>query len=427
MNIKPSQRNLDGFLLFFAFALANLRASIFIHLFPDTSILLGPAWIEIALWFLLSLVMIYRMMQDNRIAEYLMAWRRNWLLALFILLAILSVLWSVDPVATAFRVLELLFATLIGVYLGIRYRPLQWLESLFWFGAVVLILSAAMAVGAPQAGTMYWPPFEGAWRGLFWHRNHLSSINALLSVVFLCRVLIAFEEKDRRGFLDIIFYLFSIMVLVFAESATGYILFLSLNFLVFCIWLWLKIYPNLRSWHYYLILGVFGAGSAVILTNLDIVFGLFNRNTTLTGRVGLWDNLLNHMVARRPWWGHGFGAAWTVDSFREEIRQYVGWTSQPLIADNGFLDILLHLGAVGLILMLGALVIAAVRSFRYAITQKTLADFFPLLFLCYVLIANLPFSMIAETEVFIWLLIVTVLVMTLPGLRNENNHIAAIE
>jgi hypothetical protein len=105
----------------------------------------------------------------------------------------------------------------------------------------------------------------------------------------------------------------------------------------------------------------------------------------------------------------------------------VGWTSQPLIADNGFLDILLHLGIVGLIVLFGILMMAAVQSFRYAITRKTLADFFPLLFLCYVLIANLPFSMIAETEVFIWLLIVTVLVitMTLPGLRNENKHTAA--
>jgi O-antigen ligase len=240
-------------------------------------------------------------------------------------------------------------------------------------------------------------------------------------------VIIAFENKDGRGFVDISFYILSLIVLFLAESATGYLLFLSLNFLVFCIWLWLKLHQNLRARHYYLILGVFGAGLAVMLVNLDVVFGLFNRNTTLTGRVGLWDNLLNYMVARHPWWGHGFGAVWTVDSFREEIRQYVGWTSQPLIADNGFLDILLHLGMVGLIVLLGILVMAAVQSFRYAMTRKTLADFFPLLVLCYVLIANLPFSMIAETEVFVWLLIVTVLVMTtpLPGLRNENEHSAA--
>jgi hypothetical protein len=117
VNTKPSQRNIDGFLLIFVFALANLRATIFIHLFPDTSILLGPAWIEIALWFFLFLVMMYRVVQDNQIAQYLLAWRGNWLLALFILLAVLSMFWSVEPISTAFRVLELLFATLMAVYL----------------------------------------------------------------------------------------------------------------------------------------------------------------------------------------------------------------------------------------------------------------------------------------------------------------------
>jgi O-antigen ligase len=415
MNEKLSIRSIDGFVLFFALILANLRASVFIHLNPDTSVLLGPAWIEIFLWFSTLLIVIYSLHQSNQVPEYLLMIRRNWLATLFLVFAFVSMVWSIDPVATAFRTLELLCATLIAVYIGLRYRLSQLMEFLFWFGAIMLILSIAMVFAAPKAGTMYWPPFNGAWRGLFWHRNHLGSITALVSVVFLCRTILAFEKKDRRGILDMFFYLVSMVVLFFAKSATGYILFLSLNFLVACIWFWLKVHQNLRAQHYYLTLGIFGAGLVLIVSNLDFVFGLFNRNTTLTGRVGLWNNLLNHVVAQRPWWGYGFGAVWTVDSFREEIRQHVGWASQPLIGDNGFLDILLHLGVVGLLLLVSVLVLAAVRSFRYAISRKRLASFFPLLFLCYVLIANIPFSLIAETEVFIWFLLITVLVMTMPS------------
>ena len=152
-----------------------------------------------------------------------------------------------------------------------------------------------------------------------------------------------------------------------------------------------------------------------MLSNLEFVFGLFNRSTTLTGRVGLWNYLLRDVVSQRLWWGHGFGAAWTLDSFREEVRKHVGWASQPLIADNGFLDILLHLGIVGLILLIGILLIVMFRSCRYAIAQKTLAGFIPLLFLLYALLANIPFSLFAETEVFIWLLLVSINFMLSPG------------
>jgi O-antigen ligase len=123
------------------------------------------------------------------------------------------------------------------------------------------------------------------------------------------------------------------------------------------------------------------------------------------------------MVSQRPWWGYGFGAFWTFDSFRENVRQHIGWASQPLIGDNGFLDILLHVGVVGLLIFLIVLVIAFIRSFRYAISHRTLEGFFPLIIMIYAVFANISFSLFAETEVFVWFLIVVVLFMTMdsPG------------
>jgi hypothetical protein len=185
------QSKLDGLILLLAFILANLRATMFIYLYPDTSVWLGPAWIEIALWFLIALAVVYQLRQGNRITLYLSMWRRNWPLITFILLALVSAFWSVDFVATLFRVLELFFATLIAAYIGTFYRPQQIMEFLFLFGAILLILTVATVFGAPKTGTMYWKPFYGAWRGIYWHRNHLASITALLNAIFLCRVLIA--------------------------------------------------------------------------------------------------------------------------------------------------------------------------------------------------------------------------------------------
>ena len=408
---------LDGIILALVFVLANLRALIFFSLYPDSTTLLGAAWLEIGLWLLATFGILYFMRRENLLAKYLLMLQKNRLIFLFVLLALISTAWSLEFSVTLFRAAELLFATLMAAYLGMRYRSEGMMNMLFWFGAILLILSIALIFGAPRTGTMVWAPFDGAWRGIYWHRNHLSSITALVNAILLCRMMIAVENRQSTGWLDGFFYLLSAVVLYFAKSATGYILFVILNFFAVCAWVWTRVSHRLRKRHYYLVFGVAMVGSVVLLSNLDAIFGLFNRSADMTGRVFLWNFLLKEVVSQRLWWGHGFGAAWNLDPFRENARLHVGWTSQPLIADNGYLEILIHLGIAGLLIFLGILITAALRSIRYAFSHRTVAGFFPLLLLLYALFANIPFSLFAETEVFVWLLIVAVLFMTTPSQR----------
>ena len=407
---------LEKLIIALVLVLANLRASIFIFLFPDTTKILGPAWIEILLWIFAISGVLYLLLRQDKLNDYLSAWQKNRVLAFFVSLAFISILWSIAPVATLFRGLELIFATLVGAYFGLRLRSEQWLELLFWFGAGVFILSIALVFGAPKTGTMYWAPFDGAWRGVYWHRNHLASITALLSAANLCRALVAFQTRDGKGILDVFFYIISLSILYFAKSATGYIVFLVLNFLVSGIWIWLKIYGRLRRWHYVAGLGGIVALSLIGALNLDFIFGMFHRDTTLTGRTSLWSQLLK-IGSERFWFGHGFGAIWTLDSFREQIKVLAKWTSQPLIADNGFLDIFLHLGVIGLLVFLGVLMLASVRAVRYALVGKNLPAFFPLLVMVYAVVGNITFSLFAEAEVFVWFLIVAVLFITIASPR----------
>src|SRR6185369_12652708 len=132
-------------------------------------------------------------------------------------LAFISIFWSIGPIVTLFRALELLFATLVAAYVAIRFQVEDVLEILFWFGAGLFILSIALVFGAPKTGTMYWAPFDGAWRGVYWHRNHLASIAAFLSAVYLCRVLLAFHKRSSNGILDGFFYIVSLVILFFAK------------------------------------------------------------------------------------------------------------------------------------------------------------------------------------------------------------------
>ena len=414
MNTRLSRPSLDAIILFSALILANLRATIFVYLHPDTSTLLSPAWIEIALWIFLVVVILYNLARRGEMGDYLWMWRRNWLPALFILLAFLSILWSVGRVSTLFSSVELLLAAIVASYFGIRLVPEKLMDVVFWFGALLLLLSLALVYGAPPAGTMYWAPFNGAWRGVYWHRNHLASIAALLSIIYLCRMFLAFKNHNPNGILDGLFYFLSLVILHFARSATGMIVFIVLHGTAFLVWVWLQVEHRLRRRHYLFIVAGGVLIALLILTNLDVVFGLFGRDTTMTGRVGLWSKLIE-IASRRPWLGHGFGAVWTLDSFRDEIQLLAGWTSQPLIADNGLLDIYLHLGVIGVLLFLSMLILGTVRALQYGVQKKTLTSFFPLLVMIYAFFANISFSLLAETEVFVWFLIIAALFMSTPA------------
>jgi len=401
----------DGFILGSAIVLSNLRALSFFPRFPDPSRLLGTAWLEIALWFGTTLAVTHTLTRENLLPEFRSLCRRNWPLGVFIALAFVSASWSVDGVATSFRALELLLATVVAANIGTRYRPDQLLEIVFWAGAIFLVLCLAIVFGIPTEGQMHSRPDYRSWRGVYWHKNHLGSIAALVNIVAFWRVLIAWEHR-RADWLGGMVYLVSLATVYFAYSATGGIVLIALHLFALCVWLWLRTSHRWRAWHYSVALGAVVAALAWAAANADRIFGIFNRSPTMSGRVDLWNYLLKDVVPQRLWWGHGFGAIWTIELFRVGAGERVNWGKPAVIADNGFLDILLHLGIVGLLIFVGILTVGFVRSLRYGRAGRTLTDFFPLLLMFYAVVGNLAFSLFLETETFVWLLIVIVLFET---------------
>jgi O-antigen ligase len=107
--------------------------------------------------------------------------------------------------------------------------------------------------------------------------------------------------------------------------------------------------------------------------------------------------------------GYGYGAIWSISAFRFGLGQSVGWRFPVLIGDNGFVDILLSIGIVGLIPFLGVFIQTWVRSIKHAINYRTQINFFPVLIMVFALMANISYSLFLETESFVWLLMITVL------------------
>lgn len=409
MDQKAGRTNHISFIWVTAFILSNLRGTVIWELLKQVFHPTALPWIEIFIWVALFVMTVRSLVRENLVADYILLWMQNWILVVFVAVALLSVVWSISFSTSLYRSAALLLSSLIGAYIGLRYSTTGLLNILFRFGTLLLIICFVLAVFLPILGAMMWEPYDGAWRGVFWHKNHFGAVSALFSTVFLICLLDELGKKDGKPLLYLVFYLFSMVNIFFSKSAAGYILFILMSFLVLLAFVWLKNRHRLKSIHYYGVLGIGIFTLAVILLNLDFFFGLFNRDVSLTGRIPLWNYLLRDVVAQSPWFGYGFGAIWSFASFRIAARQMLGWEFQVAIADNGFLDVLLHVGLIGFIPFLGVLIISVVRSFKYALHHSSLSAFFPLLIMIFAFFANLSFSLFLETESFVWLVVVAVL------------------
>jgi hypothetical protein len=403
------------------FFLVNIRSYIFWSLYPETGNLSGEAWRDVFIWLIALLMMYYLLWERGLIGNYLSAWLKEPALFGFVLFSLASVFWSNTWAVTLHRSLVFTFASLAAVFLGLRYSVKSFLQVLCWFGVTVVTASLALVFINPTLGTDLAPVYAGAWRGVFWHRNQLGNILPVLTLVFLfCFFSLKFNEAPGKKSLAIIFYFLSLVEVFFAKSASGYIIVILLQLAFGMAFLWLKIRHFLRPWHYYAVMMVSIVAAAGVLLNLGFIFGLLNREVNLTGRIPMWGILFRDVFPLNPWLGHGFGTIWADLSFRIRMRDIAGWPYPIMIGDNGFVDILLNLGVVGLILFLWNYIKVWINSIPYFLKELSLEGFFPFIFLIYTFLANLTFSLFMETEVFVWMLIVTMMVIVTQR-KNEIN------
>jgi O-antigen ligase len=116
--------------------------------------------------------------------------------------------------------------------------------------------------------------------------------------------------------------------------------------------------------------GVYVLVGVVLLFLADTFFGVFvgligllGEDTTLTGRTELWQDLL--AMNTNPLWGVGFESFWLGDRLKH-LWDLHWW--KPNEAHNGYLEVYLNLGLVGLGILI-ALLIATYRKGRRALLE----------------------------------------------------------
>jgi|WetSurMetagenome_2_1015567.scaffolds.fasta_scaffold03829_8 exopolysaccharide production protein ExoQ len=351
--------------------------------------------------------------------DFLHVWKKSWLVILLQGLALLSTVWSIFPLGTLYRSVVLILITLLAVFIGVRWHLRNVLGIFAWAMGTLALICLLVVLFFPQAGIMSTAPYTGSWSGILWHRNYLGTLMAGASMIFLIRLLDAGTSRVARAASGV-FFIITLILVAGSRSATGIILAVVLIGAVILYFLWLLVRTRIKKWHYWLI-GLTGLILVLLaIWKIDALLGVLGRNSSLTGRIPLWNTLMTNFISQRPWLGHGFGVFWGFEGIRVQTQDALGWMYPVLIGDNGWVDIALHLGAVGVVVFTMILIWFGILAIKLLCRQHDMLAFFPASLLLFIVIGNLSLSLFLELESLTWLMLVSTQCAVLRMLSQEN-------
>jgi len=268
------------------------------------------------------------------------------LVASFPLLVLLLSPVSQQVTRTLSSGVVLLGGILLIFYIMARYTFNEVLELFLVLGTGTIVASILFAIVLPQYGLDRMGGHSTAWKGIFSAKNYLGN----MALFFLT---VAVSYRPRTNFFRSMRFsqiLFCLIAIAFSHAATGYML--TAVYIAYA--LTLKTVRSFRKKDYFvafiLLFVAFAAVIAVVILQPDFLFKLLGKDATLTGRTEIWEAVLGS-IAKRPLFGYGYQAFWL--GFKGESYRIILTVTWALAqAQNGFLDIMLELGIVGLTIVL---------------------------------------------------------------------------
>lgn len=295
--------------------------------------------------------------------------RQKWLIVL-LLYMLASTLWSEIPWITLRRWAREVIVFPMALLIVSEANSRRALMTIIRRSAYVLLpFSIVLIKYYPAFGREYgrWSGIVG-WTGVTTQKNQLGRL-CMISAFFLLWALYQhWREHPAAGWsylewADASLILLAVYLLKNADSSTsiatllgGAATFLGLG------WLrkWKIHIPQTGLMALVTVIAVFGASAPFLGgSNVAIFSASLNRDSTLTGRTEIWAAVLPAME-QHALVGYGLGSFWT--DARREL-----YFNMPT-AHNGYLDILLELGEVGLAFY-GIWVLSCARQLHRALAQ----------------------------------------------------------
>jgi exopolysaccharide production protein ExoQ len=315
----------------------------------------------------------------------------------FMLLVPVSFAWSALPESTLTASIGMFGTTLFGLYIASRFTLEEQLDLIAWAFGVAIVLSLIFVIALPKYGVMD-AVHQGAIRGVFTHKNGLGKYMVLATSVFL---LLTFKSHQKK----IILWpcLAASFGLILASSSTGALLngvmlvslvlaLGSIMRLKTVVLLPLLVFLVLLAW----------SVSVLAVDILTPILDFFGKDLTLTGRTDIWPAVISK-IRERPLLGYGFSGFWYgLGGESADVIRTVRWDLND--SHNGFLELALQLGLLGLSLFFFLTWMTLLKSFAVARFYFSPGTLWPIVVILYAFLINFSESTLMSQNSFFWVL-----------------------
>jgi exopolysaccharide production protein ExoQ len=369
------------------------------------------------LWACVYLVVILRLVPRYRQVVSILSTNKCFIL--FLLVCLCSIRWSVDPHITFQKSIPLLLSALIGLDFARRYTIGEQVRLIWRVLALVMVLGVIAQVFFPGFVPDLDYEAEGAWNGIVTNKNTWARLIVLTGIVLLSR-----PRPTRQSKLIIAFLMVLVLALLVASRSAGGLLIMGTMLLLFAG------FRALRWPRPYLILltvtlALVSVGTvSYVVQHADEAARMLGKDASMTGRVPIWTEALR-FAKQSPIWGYGYSAFWSQNSRPGRlVREAVDWDTLPH-AHNGYIDLLLQVGGVGLGLYFAAYLIAMKRAVLLVRRNTAIELKWPLAFLCVVFFYQLNEASIVSPNQLIWILFSSILFSL--AIKDQSDELPLIE
>jgi len=317
--------------------------------------------------FLIFLIVIGVFILSRRKVNWLQVYKNNSLIIIFIMYSVLSIMWSDFPGVAFKRWIKEIGTIIMILVVLTESNQVQAVKTLIRRCAYVLIpLSVVCIKYYPNIGRSFTPWGEAGFVGVTTSKNMLGVLCLVCGLYFFWNFVTIWRIKNAdkiEFYKDILFFIMICWLLIVSNSLTSLICLI----IGMCVFTTLSIirrnvrYLGILIFHIVIIV-------AAIQLSVDMI-GTFTtsmgRNMTFTDRTKLWEDVLE--IGTNPLIGTGYESFWLGDRLTAIWAE--NWW-QPNQAHNGYLEIYLNLGLIGLFLLAG-IIVFAYRKIR----KMLLSDF----------------------------------------------------
>jgi len=312
----------------------------------------------------------------------------NWAILLYFFFCLISVSWSSDPGTSLKRWIKAIGDLAMVLVILTDRRPALALERLIArVGYVLLPASVLLIKYYGQFGHDYTPDGIQMNTGVSTNKNMLGVMLLVVSLYTLWRWIGIWRAKDRpdrrrRLIAQGVLLLFGLLLFRLANSVTSLACFaLGGSFVLATNHHWFKARP-VRI--HLLAMGLLLAGGLAILIGAQgSLIHAVGRQSNLSGRTEIWAAAIK--AAPNPLIGAGYEDFWISPYAKNFSAQLVGWWHPEGLneAHNGYIEVYLNLGCVGV----GLIALILVTGYRRAVKAFRRNTRIGGLFLSYIIVA----------------------------------------